>query len=228
MKTIGMIGGISWESTQEYYRLINNFTKDKLGGKHSARMVMFSFDWEEVEDLLNKEDFKKIGERLSEESLKLEQMGAECLMLGANTAHRWADVVKSNIHIPLIHIADATGNEIIKAGAKKVLLLGTRYTMEGDFISGNLKRDFGIEVVVPDANQIQQIHRIIFEELIVGKFLDTSRAYFKDLITTFTDIDGVILGCTELPLIIKPEDTTLPLFNTTLLHARAAVEFANE
>lgn len=230
MKTIGLIGGITWQSTMEYYRFLNQETKKRLGGAHSAQIVMYSFDWEEINGLRASGNFDKVGGRLAEEAIKLESIGADLILLGANTAHKFAKEVADAVSVPLIHIADATGEEIKTQGLKKVLLLGTKYTMQEDFISGKLKRDFDIEVMVPKKRDLQEVSRIIFEELVDGRFLESSKNFLLGLIGKMKNdgIEGVILGCTELPLIIKPEDTILPLFDTTLLHAKAAVEFVNQ
>ena len=226
MKTIGLIGGISWESTAVYYQIINKEVNKRLGGAHSARIYMFSFDFDEILRYNQKDDVESIGNRLVEEAIKLESSGAELLVLGANTAHRWVDLVQSNISIPIVHIGEATGKAIRKSNMNHLLLLGTKYTMEGDYIKGKLSSEFNIHVSVPDKEDIQKINRIIYEELVVGEFKDSSKQILLDIIKKFNDIEGVILGCTELPLIISHEDTDMPLFNTTLLHAQAAVDFA--
>jgi len=226
MKTIGIIGGISWESTAEYYKILNHEINKRIGGRHSARILMYSFDFDEIYNFNQKEDYDSIRDRLIEEAVNLENAGSELLLLGANTAHKWAKDVKEKINIPLIHIAEATGRAIKKAGIKKVLLLGTNLTMEGDFIKGRLSYDFGIEVLVPEAEDREIVSNIIYDELILGEFKESSRQKILKVITGFNDIEGVILGCTELPLIIKPEDTPLQLFNTTELHAQAAIDFA--
>lgn len=226
MKTIGLIGGITWESTAIYYRIINKEVNKRLRCAHSARIYMYSFDFDEILKFNQKNDLDAIGNRLVEEAIKLENSGAEILVLGANTAHRWVDLVQSNISIPIVHIGDATGKAIQQSESKHVLLLGTKYTMEGDFIKGKLKSQYNIHVSVPEKDDIQVINQIIYEELVVGEFKDSSKKIIVDIINKFIDIDGVILGCTELPLIISPKDTTLPLFDTTELHAIAAVDFA--
>ncbi len=226
MKTIGIIGGITWESTAIYYRTINKEVNKRLGGAHAARIYMYSFDFDEILRFNQKDDVEAIGNRLVEEAIKLERSGAEILILGANTAHRWFDLVQSNISIPIVHIGDATGKAIQQSESKHVLLLGTRYTMEGDFVKGKLKSQYNIRVSVPDKEDIQVINKIIYEELVIGQFKDSSKQTLLDIINKFNNIDGVILGCTELPLIISPEDTDLTLFDTTILHARAAVDFA--
>lgn len=226
MKTIGLIGGITWESTAIYYRIINREVNKRLGGAHAARIYMYSFDFDEILRFNQKDDVEAIGNRLVEEAIKLERSGAEILILGANTAHRWFDLIQSNISIPIVHIGDATGKAIQQSESKRVLLLGTKYTMEGDFIKGKLQSQYHIHVSVPEKEDIQVINQIIYEELVIGQFKNSSKQTLLDIINKFNRIDGVILGCTELPLIISPEDTALTLFDTTMLHARAAVDFA--
>ncbi len=226
MKTIGIIGGTSWESTQEYYRLLNREVNKRLGGKHSAKIIMYSFDFEEIDRRNRVDDLEGIGKRLIEEAVKLENAGAELLMLGANTAHLWADKIQEKISIPIVHIADAIGKAINKTGVKRVLLLGTDRTMEGDFIKGRLKNNYGVEVVIPDRERIKRINYIIYEELVRGMFEDSSREYLLHTIGKQDYIEGVILGCTELPLIIKDSDCDYPLFNTTALHANAVADLA--
>jgi aspartate racemase len=226
MKTIGLIGGLSWESTTEYYRIINREVNKRLGGKHSARIRMYSFDFDEIDVFNRSGNLIGASPRLVEEALILEKTGVDVLLLCANTAHIYAQDIRKKIKIPLIHIAEETGKAIKQKGINKVLLLGTKYTMEGEFIKGVIQSDFGIEVIVPDPNVRLKIHEIIFEELIMGKFNDDSKRFLVNTINQFESIEGVILGCTELPLIIKPEDTDKTLFNTTEIHALVAVDFA--
>jgi aspartate racemase len=226
MKTIGLIGGLSWESTTEYYRIINHEVNKRLGGKHSARIRMYSFDFEEIDEFNRSGNLIGASPRLVEEALILEKTGIDLLLLCANTAHLFARDIRKNIKIPLIHIAEETGKAIKNKGIRKVALLGTKFTIEGDFIKGILAAEYGIEVLVPEADARLKIHEIIFEELIMGKFEDSSKRTLINIINQFDNIEGVILGCTELPLIIKPEDTPKILFNTTEIHALAAVDFA--
>jgi aspartate racemase len=226
MKTIGLIGGLSWESTTEYYRIINHEINKKLGGKHSARIRLYSFDFEEIDKYNRSGDLVGATPRFIEEALNLEKSGADLLLLCANTAHLFAGEIRKHIKIPLIHIAEETGKAIKKKGIRKVALLGTKYTMEGDFIKEKLASEYGIEVTIPGADARSNIHNIILEELIMGKFNEPSKRYLTNVINQFENIEGVILGCTELPLIIKPEDTSFLLFDTTEIHAIAAVDFA--
>jgi len=228
MKTIGLIGGLSWESTTEYYRIINQEVNRRLGGKHSARIRLYSFDFDEIDKFNKADNLKGVYYRFSEEALILEKTGVDVLLLCANTAHMFAEEIRKSIKIPLIHIAEETGKTIRQKGIKKVALLGTQFTMEGEFIKGKLESEFGLEIQVPDLPSRKKISEIIYEELVAGKFLDSSKRFFIDVIKSFHDIEGVILGCTELPLIIKPSDTALPLFNTTEIHALAAVDFVTK
>ena len=228
MKTIGMIGGMTWESTHEYYRLINKEVNTRLGGAHSAPIRLYSFDFEEVMDLGGRVEQNGIADRLVQEARRLEKDGAGRLTLCANTAHQWADLVQEKVDIPLIHIADATGMAIRRAGIQKVLLLGTMQTMERDFIRGKLAAGHGLHVMVPDKDDREEVSRIIYDELIRGRFLDESRQFLVQMIRRYPQAKGVILGCTELPLLLSTEVCEMPLFNTTKLHAMAAVEFALE
>ncbi len=226
MKTIGLIGGLTWESTALYYKILNSEIHKRLGGKHSAKIRMYSFDFDEIDKFNVSRDFEGFSDRLIEEAVKLEQAGAEVILLCANTPHMWFDEVQEKVGVPMIHIADATGNSIVKKGFNKVLLLGTRLTMEKSFVSGKLEKDYGIHVVVPEIGDRKVIQDIIYDELAIGLFKDTTRKILLKIIAKYADVQGVILGCTELPLIIKPVDTKVPLFNTTEIHAMAAVDFA--
>ena len=226
MKTIGMIGGMTWESTHEYYRLINREVNNRLGGAHSAPIRLYSFDFEEVMDLGSRVEQNGIADRLVQEARRLEKEGAGLIMLCANTAHQWAGLVQEQVDIPLIHIADATGMAIRKAGIQKVLLLGTMQTMDRDFIKGKLAADHGLHVIVPEDEDREEVSRIIYDELIRGHFLDTSKQFLTQMIRRYPNAKGVILGCTELPMILGAEDCEMPLFNTTRLHAMAAVDYA--
>ncbi|MBN2172922.1 MAG: amino acid racemase [Bacteroidales bacterium] len=226
MKKIGLIGGTTWESTVDYYRIINKEVNRRLQGSHSAEIIMYSFDFEMIKPLLDKNDFESVGKLMVEKARLVESAGAECLVLCANTAHKWADQIRQNINIPLIHIADATGREIQKSSVKKLALLGTKFTMAGDFITKKLEKDYGLEVVVPDQKSCETVHRIIFDELTKSIFTTSSKQKLIEIIHEIEHIDGVILACTELPLIVKPEDTHLKLFDTTEIHARAVVDFS--
>jgi aspartate racemase len=226
MKTIGLIGGLSWESSAEYYRILNLEVNKRLGGKHSARLQFYSFDFDEIDKNIKAGNFDAIGDRLTEEAVKLEKAGAELLVLGANTAHRWVDQIEEQIQIPLIHIGDAIGKAIQESGLNNILLLGTKFTMEWDFMIGKLTQEYKLNIVVPDAESRMEVHNIIYNELIKGQFLESSELKIKNLINCFNNIEGVILGCTELPLLVKEEDFKLKLFDTTELHSMAIVDFA--
>ncbi len=227
MKTIGLIGGMSWESTLEYYRIINELVKERLGGWHSAKLILYSLDFDEIVRLQHKNDWDKLGEILANAAKKLELCGAEVVLICTNTMHKVADRVRESISVPLLSIIDATAEKIKSAGIKKVGLLGTKFTMEDGFYQQGLEKH-GIETIVPDEKDRQIVHSIIFDELCLGIFKESSREKLKEIIKKLkaNGAEGVILGCTELPLIIKQEDSELPLFDTTRIHSEAAVDFA--
>lgn len=228
MKTIGLIGGMSWESSLEYYKIINETTKNKLGGLHSAKSLMFSFDFHEIEELQNKGDWQSATEMMIKAAGDLEKGGAEMLLICTNTMHKMADEVAASVSIPLLHIADTTAQVIRAQGLKKVALLGTKFTMEEDFYKGRLEERYGIAVVVPDETDRQIIHDIIYSELCLGEIKETSRQSYLSIIKKLeaAGAEGVILGCTEIPLLVKQADVDIPVFDTTRIHAEAAVEFA--
>jgi len=228
MKTIGLVGGMSWESTVEYYRIINEAVKEKLGGFHSAKIVMVSVDFAEVETLQHREEWDKAAVLLAEAALRVEAAGADFALLCTNTMHRVFDAVQKAVHIPLLHIADVTAREIRAGGLARVGLLGTRFTMEQDFYKGKLARDYGLDVLVPEEEERRAIHGILYDELCLGEIKEASREVFRNIIRRLEarGAQGIILGCTEIPLIVKQKDSTLPLFDTTDLHARAAVDEA--
>jgi aspartate racemase len=223
MKTLGILGGMSYESTLTYYQLINRGINKRLKGSHSASIYMYSFDYQELDSALQNKDWAYISNRLIEEGLKLKQVGAEGLMLCANTTHLVADQVKEKVQLPLIHIADETAKFIQTKGLKCVGLIGTRYTMESDMYPSRLSH-YGIEVVLPHAKDQEIIHHIIYHELIVGQFKDNSRQQILDIIHKM-NVKGIILGCTELPLLIREEDLMIHRFDTLHIHAEAAIEF---
>lgn len=228
MKMIGLLGGMSWESSIEYERLINRAVRAELGGTSSADLIVRSFNFAEIEALQIAGRWDEAGELLSKSAKHLEDAGAEAVLICANTMHLLADKVQSAISIPLIHIADTTGQAIEDQRVKKVLLLGTRYVMEKDFLKGRLVERFGLEVAVPDADQRDEIHRIIYEELVRGVIEPSSKAFVIDLIDQFTQrgVEGVIAGCTEIELLVKTDDVTVPYFPTAAIHAAAAATFA--
>jgi aspartate racemase len=227
-KTIGLVGGMSWESTLEYYRIINETVKEKLGGFHSAKMVLYSVDFAEIEMLQHRGEWDRTAVILGEAFRSVERGGADVGLLCTNTMHKVFDKIQKAVRIPLIHIADVTGQAIKGRGLTRVGLLGTRFTMEQEFYKGKLVRDYGIEVLIPDEEERQAIHGILYNELCLGTVKDASREVFKKIIAGLETrgAEGVVLGCTEIPLIVEPKDYGLPLFDTTALHAKAAVEFA--
>ncbi|MCA1900185.1 MAG: aspartate/glutamate racemase family protein [Chloroflexi bacterium] len=228
MKTIGLIGGMSWESSIEYYRIINETVKEKLGSLHSAKSLMVSVDFAEIEKLQREDRWEEAGEILAKCAQALERGGADFIVLCSNTMHKLADQMMAGVTIPLLHIADAAAERIMAAGVKKIGLLGTRFTMEQDFYKRRLSDKFGLEVLIPDKFERQTIDRVIFEELVQGKVLETSRAEYKRIMEALAarGAEGILLGCTEIELLVKRGDCQAPLFATTSIHAAAAVEYA--
>lgn len=230
MKTIGMIGGMSWESSVEYYKLVNEGIHQALGGVHSAKSVMVSVDFAEPDLWMKESDWTKITNLMVKSAQQVESAGADFLLICTNTMHKMAEEVQSAIKIPLLHIADATAQPIVAQGIHTVGLLGTRFTMKEDFVKKRLSEKFGLKVITPNAEDQEIIHRVIFKELVVGKILPASNEAYKKIMTKLAEqgAEGIILGCTEIGLLVKPADSTLPLFDTTLLHAQAAVQYALE
>lgn len=228
MKTIGLIGGMSWESSLEYYRIVNEEVKKKLGGFHSAKCIMYSVDFAEIEELQRLGDWEKAGWILSQTALSLEAAGADFLVLCTNTMHKVAPAIESAVSIPLLHIADPTAERIKARGFKRVGLLGTRFTMEDDFYRGRLEKKHGLEVMIPEETDRQMIHQVIYYELCDGRLQEESRKKFRTVIEKMAagGAQGVILGCTEIGLLVKEKDSPLPVFDTTVIHAEAAVEYA--
>ncbi|TGD74735.1 aspartate/glutamate racemase family protein [Mangrovimicrobium sediminis] len=228
MKTIGLIGGMSWESTLSYYRIINEGVKAALGGLHSATIVLYSVDFDSIQQLQKAGDWAAATQALADAARKVEAAGADCLLICTNTMHRVADELQGAIGIPLLHIADATAEVIVQANMKSVALLGTAFTMEQDFYRGRLAQRFGIEVLIPEADDRRVVHRIIYEELCVGKFLPESKQAYLRIIQSLGDqgAEAVILGCTEIGLLITQADTTIELLDTTRIHADQAVRLA--
>ncbi len=226
MKTIGLIGGMSWESSLEYYRIINEVAKEKLGEHHSAKSIMYSVDFAEFEKLQHEGKWKILSEKMVQIAKKLENAGADLVLICTNTMHKLASEVQESINIPLIHIADAAADQIKDQKIKKVGLLGTDFTMEQDFYKGRLNESHGIDVVIPEKEEREIIHNIIYKELISGIIKDESRDKFKKIIENLKTkgAAGIVLGCTEIPLLIKNKDVDIPVFNTTRLHATKAVE----
>ncbi len=227
MKTIGLIGGLSWESTTDYYRYINTLVKEKMGGLHSAKCLLYSFDFEEIVALQKAGHWEKATELMINAAKTLEAGGADVVLICTNTMHKMAKEVQASLSIPLLHIAEVTGNKAKEAGLKKVGLLGTMFTMEHAFYKETLL-DQGIETIVPKKEDRESVHHIIFDELCKGIILPESKKTYIRIIEKLIDqgAEGVILGCTEIPLLIKQEDSSIPLFDTTFLHAKAAVSFA--
>lgn len=228
MKVIGLIGGMSWESTVEYYRFINEAVREKLGGLHSAKCVLYSVDFAEVAELQRRGQWAEAAQLLVGAAQSVEQAGADFVLICTNTMHKLADQVQAGISIPLLHIADATAEKVKQAGLRQVGLLGTHFTMEQDFYRSRLTEQFGLEVMIPNFEDRETVHRIIFEELCVGKIRSESKRQMAVIMSRLVEMgaQGIILGCTELGLLIDAEDCRVPLFDTTRLHVLAAVEYA--
>jgi len=228
MKTIGLLGGITCESSLVYYKLINEMTREKLGGHHSARSVMVSVDFADIQPLTERGDWDGVLEILLQAAKGIERGGADLLLLCANTAHKLADEIGRGIRIPIIHIVDVTALEIQKAGLRKVGLLGTRFTMEEDFFKGRLLEKHGIEALTPGKEDRERVHRIIIDELALGNIRPASRDSVVRIMGELAaqGAQAIILGCTELPLLVTQDHSPIPLIDTTTLHARAAVDHA--
>lgn len=224
MKTIGLIGGMSWESTAVYYRLINEKVSSLLGGLHSAKIILSSVDFAEIEQYQLLGDWEKAGQALGIEAQKLEQAGADFIVICTNTMHKVAPIIQGSISIPLLHIADATAEKIKDKKIKTIGLLGTKYTMEQDFYKENIIQH-GIQVIVPQIEERAEINRIIYEELCLGKINQSSKEYYVQAIQQLIDAgaEGIILGCTEIGLLVNDGDVKVPIFDTTSIHAKAAV-----
>ncbi|PWC15167.1 aspartate racemase [Brenneria roseae subsp. americana] len=228
MKTLGLIGGMSWESTIPYYRTINEYVKNQLGGLHSAKIILHSVNFHDIERLQSQGDWEQAAEVLSGIAIGLRQAGADAIVICTNTMHKVADHIELASKLPLLHIADATGESLKKHGLKKVGLLGTRYTMEQDFYRQRLYDRYHVEVIVPDQAGKSVVNRIIYDELCQGKIVDASRRAYQKIIQQLEQqgAEGIILGCTEIPLLISAKDATVPLFDTSTLHALAAAQYA--
>lgn len=227
MRTIGLIGGMSWESTAEYYRILNERTRERLGGLHSARCVLFSVDFALIEELQVRGRWAEAGEVLAGAARALEAAGADLLLICTNTMHKVADQVEAATSLPLLHLADTTAAAVRAAGLRRVGLLGTAFTMEQEFYRGRLAAG-GLDVIVPDAAGRALVHRVIYEELCLGVVNDRSRAAYREVVEDLVarGAEGVVLGCTEIELLIGPADSPVPLFPTARLHAEAAVDAA--
>lgn len=230
MKTIGMLGGMSWESTSSYYSAINEGVKASLGGLHSAKICMVSLDFHEVEVLQSKGNWDGAAELLAQASLSIQAGGAEFLLICTNTMHKVAPQIEEQLSIPILHIADATAEKLKLDGISRVGLLGTRFTMEQDFYKGRLTEKHGIEVLIPDANERSTVHDIIYNELCLGELKTQSRSAYVEIIARLyaQGAQAIILGCTEIALLVEQKDTEVPLYDTTEIHAKAAVDYALE
>ncbi len=228
MKTIGLIGGMSWESSVEYYRLINEAVKERLGGLHSAQLLLYSVDFAAIERLQHGGDWDAAGAILADAARRLERGGADFLLLCTNTMHKVADAITGAVSIPFVHIADPTATAIRTAGVGTIGLLGTRFTMEQEFYRGRLEGQDGLRVLVPDAADREAVHRIIYDELCLGIISEESRAAYRAIMARLVaqGAEGIILGCTEITLLVSAADATVPLFDTTRLHAEAAALLA--
>lgn len=228
MKTIGMIGGMSWESSIEYYRIINQTVREKLGGLHSAKSIMVSVEFAEIEALQHQNRWDELASIMIEAARSLERGGADFVIICTNTMHKLYDEVQNKIKIPMLNIADATAEKIKADGINKIALLGTRFTMAEDFYKGRLVDKYGLDVIIPSSEQMEIVHRVIYDELCAGIIKPDSRQKYADIIENLIaeGAGGIILGCTEIGLLVKPADSSVPLFDTTEIHARAAVDCA--
>jgi aspartate racemase len=227
MKTMGLIGGMSWESTVSYYQIVNQVIKKELGGLHSAKLLLYSVDFQEIADYQEKGEWEKSGDVLAKAALNLENAGADFIVICTNTMHKVAPEIVARINIPLIHIAEATAETLIETGIHKVALLGTKYTMKEDFYKNKIE-DAGIKVLIPEEEDINIINATIYEELCLGIISEKSKSEFLRIIAGLKKqgAEGVILGCTEIGLLIKSEDTDLPVFDTTYIHALKAALYS--
>ncbi len=227
MKTIGLIGGMSWESSAMYYELINKRVKELLGGFHSAKCILASVDFAEIENLQRKDDWNGLSQLMIQSAKQLENAGADLIILCTNTMHLCSEEIIRNTNIPFLHIAEATGKEIKSKGLRKVALLGTKFTMEKDFYKNTLSH-YDVEVMIPNSADREAVHQIIYKELVLGILKSESKEKIKQIIKDLENqgAEGVVLGCTEIPLLIKSDDVDIPVFNTTKIHAESAVEMA--
>lgn len=226
MKTLGLIGGMSWESTIPYYRLINEAIKARLGGLHSAKLVLYSVDFDEIAHMQHAGDWDGAGRVLADAAGKLKAAGAEALVICANTMHKVAPAIEAVVPLPLLHVVDAVAEDVRAAGLRKVGLLGTRFTMEQPFYADHLKRH-GLDVLTPEQTDRDLVHRVIYEELCLGRIVDDSRNAYRRIMADFVarGAQAIILGCTEIAMLVGPQDASVPLFDTTAIHARKAAEW---
>ena len=227
LKTIGLIGGMSWESTVTYYKIINETVKEKLGGLHSAKCILYSVDFQEIEECQANGNWEKSGEILGEAAYNLEKAGADFIVICTNTMHKVINQIKERISIPVLHIAEMTAEKILEKKMKNIALLGTKYTMEQDFYKSKLIEK-GINVIIPDKNDIEIINKVIYDELCLGIINPESKVKYLEIVKTLKQkgAEGIILGCTEIGLLIKNEDTDIPLFDTALIHAEQAAIYS--
>ena len=227
LKTIGLIGGMSWESTVTYYKIINETVKEKLGGLHSAKCILYSVDFQEIEECQANGNWEKSGEILGEAANNLEKAGADFIVICTNTMHKVVNQIKEKISIPILHIAEMTAEKILEKGLKNIALLGTKYTMEQDFYKSKLIEK-GINVIIPDKNDIEIINKVIYDELCLGTINSNSKKKFLEIVDKLRNkgSEGIILGCTEIGLLIKNEDTDVPLFDTAIIHAEQAAIYS--
>ena len=227
MKTIGLIGGMSWESTVTYYKIINETVKEKLGGLHSAKCILYSVDFQEIEECQANGNWEKSGEILGEAANNLEKAGADFIVICTNTMHKVINQIKEKISVPILHIAEMTAEKILEKGLKNIALLGTKYTMEQDFYKSKLIEK-GINVIIPDKNDIEIINEVIYDELCLGTINSDSKKKFLEIVDKLRSkgAEGIILGCTEIGLLIKNEDTDVPLFDTAIIHAEQAAMYS--
>ena len=227
LKTIGLIGGMSWESTVTYYKIINETVKEKLGGLHSAKCILYSVDFQEIEECQANGNWEKSGEILGEAAYNLEKAGADFIVICTNTMHKVVNQIKEKISVPILHIAEMTAEKILEKGLKNIALLGTKYTMEQDFYKSKLIEK-GINVIIPDKNDIETINEVIYDELCLGTINFNSKKKFLEIVDKLRSkgAEGIILGCTEIGLLIKNEDTDVPLFDTAIIHAEQAAIYS--
>jgi aspartate racemase len=228
VKTIGLLGGMSWESSLHYYRLINQDIRARLGGLHSAKLLMYSVDFHDIEQMQMEARWDDAGAHLADAAAALERGGADFVVMCTNTMHKVAPAIEARVRIPLLHIADATGSAIAAKGLRRVGLLGTRFTMEQDFYRRRLVDRFGLDVRIPDEAARDRVHHVIYDELCLGEIRSTSRDVYARIVATLVDdgAEAIIFGCTEIGLLLSQADVSVPVFDTTALHARAAVERA--
>jgi len=228
MKTVGLIGGMSWESSLLYYQIMNEYVKERLGGHNSAKTLMYSVNFQEIKTLQHQGNWGEATRMMVESAQKLELAGADLIVICTNTMHKMAQEVEESVSIPLIHIADSTAIEIVKDGIKKVALLGTSFTMEQDFYKGRLKDKYGLEVIVPNEVDRLAVHDIIYQELCLGMIKEESKQIYLKIINNLRlqGAEAVILGCTEITLLISQDDCSIPVYDTTRIHAESAIDFA--